>query len=111
MLSKVFHSIGHDNAADEKDTLQKIFRTIDTDGTGSCSIEELTVGGSLMIVIKLNLEKIKKREQDADLKCYKQVFLKKLFYTPQEIEEVIKMADSDHSGEVKSDCTREKLIV
>jgi hypothetical protein len=29
-----------------------------------------------------------------------QVFLKKLFYTPDEIEEFIKLADSDQSGEV-----------
>jgi hypothetical protein len=31
-----------------------------------------------------------------------QVFLKKLFCTPDEIEEFIKLADSDQSGEVSS---------
>ncbi len=61
VLSKIFHSVGHDNAADEKDKLQKIFRTIDTDGTGSCSIEELTVCSSFMIVINSNLERIKQK--------------------------------------------------
>ncbi len=49
MMSKIFSSVGHENAADEKDTLQKIFSTIDTDGTGNCSIEELTVGGNFDI--------------------------------------------------------------
>jgi hypothetical protein len=32
---------------------------------------------------------------------FSQVFLKKLFYTPSEIEEFIKLADSDQSGEVQ----------
>ncbi len=35
-----------------------------------------------------------------DLPCAVQVFLKKLFYTPDEVEEFIKLADSDQSGEV-----------
>jgi hypothetical protein len=30
-----------------------------------------------------------------------QIFLKKLFYTPSEVEEFIKLADSDKSGEVE----------
>ncbi len=42
MVSKLFSSIGHENAACEKDNLHAIFQTIDTDRTGSCSIEELT---------------------------------------------------------------------
>ena len=42
MITKLFSSIGHENTESEKDTLQAIFQTIDTDQTGSCSIDELT---------------------------------------------------------------------
>ena len=49
-MSKIFKSMGQDNAVDEKDALRKIFATIDTDGTGSCSIEELNVGSNIMII-------------------------------------------------------------
>ncbi len=42
MISKLFSSIGQENAVREKDSLHAIFNTIDTDRTGSCSIEELT---------------------------------------------------------------------
>ncbi len=48
MISKIFSSVGHENAANDKDALEKIFKTIDTDGTGSCSIEELTVGSTFL---------------------------------------------------------------
>ena len=56
--------------ADEKEKCRKVFDSIDTDKTGSCSIEELTI------------------------------FLKKMFYTPEEIEKFIKCADADRSGEM-----------
>ena len=49
MISKIFSSMGHENSADEKSTLQKIFSTIDTDGTGSCSIDELSVSSNLNV--------------------------------------------------------------
>jgi hypothetical protein len=51
MMSKIFSSIGHEGAGEEKEALQKIFSTIDTDGTGSCSIEELTVSNISMLVL------------------------------------------------------------
>jgi hypothetical protein len=51
MMSKLFTSIGHENSESEKDTLQKIFRTIDTDGTGNCSIEELTVRSNAYLIL------------------------------------------------------------
>jgi hypothetical protein len=50
VLSKIFNTFGQENAADEKATLQKIFGTIDADGTGSCSTEELTVGSFFQIL-------------------------------------------------------------
>jgi hypothetical protein len=43
VMSKIFSSTGNESSADEKGSLQEIFRTIDTDGTGSCSIDELSV--------------------------------------------------------------------
>jgi Ca2+-binding EF-hand superfamily protein len=55
MMSKLFTSIGHEKSESEKDTLQKIFHTIDTDGTGSCSIDELTVSTSLSSIRQIRL--------------------------------------------------------
>ena len=52
----------------EKEKCRQIFNTIDTDRTGTCSREELTV------------------------------FLKKLFFKPEEIAEFIEIADSDQNG-------------
>jgi Ca2+-binding EF-hand superfamily protein len=103
-MSKLFSSVGHESADNEKEALQKIFLTIDTDGTGSCSIEELTVSKHTMIMNRINCiagEKQRKKSK-FDSTCSAQVFLKKLFYTPKEIEEFIKLADSDQSGEVES---------
>ena len=54
---------------EEKIKCRKIFDTIDTDKTGTCSMEELTV------------------------------FLRKMFFKPDEIAEFIKLADSDRNGE------------
>jgi hypothetical protein len=42
LLSKILSLEGY-SADEDKDTYLKIFKTIDTDGTGSCSIDELTV--------------------------------------------------------------------
>ncbi len=64
--------VAHQSAAsaDDKEKCRRVFDSIDTDKTGSCSIEELTI------------------------------FLKRMFYTPEEIEKFIKSADADRSGEV-----------
>ncbi len=75
---------------DDKVTCQKIFQTIDTDGTGSCSIEELTVNSNQNL----------KHVAGVFDTTYPQVFLKKLFYNTGEIEEFINLADTDGSGEV-----------
>ena len=58
------------STAEERETYRQIFDSIDVDKTGSCSREEMST------------------------------FLKKLFYTREEIDEFINMADADHSGEV-----------
>ncbi len=61
------------STSEEKETYKQLFDTIDVDKTGSCSREEMTT------------------------------YLKKLFYTREEIEEFIKTADSDNSGEISFD--------
>ncbi len=43
LLAKLLSMEGYSSAEEDKDTFLKIFGTIDTDGTGSCSIDELTV--------------------------------------------------------------------
>ena len=58
------------SAEEEKEMYRQIFDSIDVDKTGSCSREEMST------------------------------FLKKLFYTREEIDEFINMADADNSGEV-----------
>ena len=42
LLSKILSLEGY-SAEEDKDTYLKIFKTIDTDGTGSCSVDEMTV--------------------------------------------------------------------
>ena len=66
---KKFFANMSDSHLDEKEKCRAIFDTIDTDKTGTCSREELTI------------------------------FLKKLFCKPEEIEDFIKKADADLNGE------------
>ncbi len=67
-FNKIFANVS-DSHLTEKEKCRAIFDTIDTDKTGTCSREELTI------------------------------FLKKLFCKPEEIEDFIKKADADDNGE------------
>ena len=57
-----------DSDIEEKEKFRLLFETIDTDKNGTCSREELTV------------------------------YMKRLFFKPEEIESFIELADSDQDG-------------
>ena len=61
-----------DSDLEEKEKFRLLFDAIDTDKTGTCSRDELTI------------------------------FMKKLFYDAEEIENFIQMADSDQDGGILS---------
>ncbi len=90
LLSKLFKL--ENGANDDKADFLKIFQSIDKSGDGRCSRKELTVD---------NTASFKFPSAARADSISKQVFLKKLFYTPAEIDEFIRIADVDGNGEVR----------